>query len=125
MTRLPEWVEAVAILHDDPLHSGKKVWSYYGSMADNFGTASFVAEEFPAGITNIPVKSGQVLGYQGTWSGIPLRPKWVHISFAVVEASGQNTFPAEVTDELRLDPAPYLDLSIETVNENLQALKCE
>ena len=125
LTRLPGWVDAVAILHDDPLHSGKKVWSYYGSMADNYGTESYVAEDFPAGIANIPVKSGQVLGYQGTWSGIPLRPKWVHTSFAVVDASGQNTFPEESTKELRLDPALYLGLNIETENENLQTLKCE
>ncbi len=125
LTRLPEWMDAVAILHDDPLNSGKKVWSYYGGMADNYGSESFVAEEFPAGIADIPVKSGQVLGYQGTWSGIPLRPKWVHTSFAVVEASGQNTFPEEVSKELTLDPTLYIGLSIETENKNLQKLKCK
>ena len=86
---------------------------------------SFIVEDFPAGITNVAVKSGQLLGYQGAWSGIPPWPKWVHMVFAVVDASGQNTFPEKISVESTLDPVPYLGLNIETGNENPQSLKCE
>jgi hypothetical protein len=126
LTRLPGWVDAIAILHDDPLNPAKKVWSYYSGMADDNGTESYVLADFPAGITNIPVKSGQVLGYQGSWSGVPLWRKWVHTSFAVVDASGgQNSFPEEISAQITLDPVSYLGLNIDTGNKNLQALKCE
>jgi hypothetical protein len=125
LTRLPGWADVVVILHEDPLRPGKKAWSFYGGMADPNGTHSYVAEDFPEGITNIPVKSGQVLGYQGSWSGIPLWPKWVHSSLAVVDASGLNAFPNEVTAENTLDLVPYLGLNIDNRNENIQSLKCE
>ena len=94
-------------------------------MADANGAESYVLEDFPPGIENIPVKSGQVLGYQGSWSGLPLRPKWVHASFAVVDALGQNTFPEEITAQITLDPVSYLGLNIEAGNTHLQPLKCE
>src|SRR5688500_19595028 len=55
--------------------------------------------DFPAGTTNVPVQSGQLIGYQGAWSGNPPWPKWVHMSFAVIDSSEQNTFPEKVTPE--------------------------
>ena len=125
LTRLPGWVDAVAILHDDPLRPSKKVWSYYGGMAAPDGTESFVMEDFPTGITNVPVQSGQLLGYQGAWSGTPFWPKWVHVSFAVVDGSEQNNFPEKNLLDTILNPIPYMGLTLETGNENLQPLKCE
>ena len=125
LTRQPGWLDAVAVLHEDPLNPGTQVWTYYTGMADANGTVSFVAEDFPPGIANIPVKSGQVLGYQGSWGGLPLRPKWVHASFAVVDALGQNTFPEDMTAQHALDPVAYLGLNIEAGNTHLQPLTCE
>lgn len=75
LTRLSGWVDAVAVLHEDPLRPGKKVWTLYGGMAGPNGTESYVVQDFPAGITNVAVKSGQLLGYQGSWSGRPPWPK--------------------------------------------------
>ena len=125
LTRPSESVDAVVILHDDPLRPTKKVWAYYGGMAAPDGIDSYIVEDFPAGISNVAVKSGQLLGYQGAWSGIPPWPKWVHMVFAVVDASGQNTFPEKISVESTLDPVQYLGLNIESGNENPQALKCE
>ncbi|MCI0549791.1 MAG: glycosyltransferase family 39 protein, partial [Anaerolineae bacterium] len=77
LTRLPDWVDAVAILHEDPLRPAEKVWSFYGGMAAANGTDSYIVEDFPKGTKNVPVKSGQILGYQGSWSGVPLWPTWM------------------------------------------------
>jgi 4-amino-4-deoxy-L-arabinose transferase-like glycosyltransferase len=125
LTRRPEWVDAVAILHEDPLRPGEKVWAFYGGMASAGGTDSFVAEDFPAGTTDIPVKSGQLLGYQGTWSGTPQWPQWVHVFIALVDAHGKSSQLQNITSADLLDPAPYLGLIVESGKDYPQPLKCK
>ena len=125
LTRPPEWVDAVAILHDDPLRPGEMVWAFYGGMAAANGIDSFVAQEFPAGITNIPVKSGQLLGYQGRWSGTPPWPQWIHMFIALADARGKSSPPQIITSTNLLDPAPYLGLVIESAKDSPQPLKCK
>jgi len=95
MRRL-DWYGAVAIQHDDPVRPGEKVWSFYGDMADGAGGESFVVPDFPPGSEGVPVKAGQLLGYQGTWSGNPGEPIWTHLHFAVVPALEDGSFPAEI-----------------------------
>lgn len=124
LTRLPGWIDTVAIQHEDPLNPGVIVWGYYGGMGAANGTDSFVAEDFPLGARNVPVKAGQLLGYQGSWSGRPLWPMWVHASFAVLRATEQDRPPEKVTQDNVLDPTPYLGLLLETRSENSQQLKC-
>ena len=124
LTRRDDWVDSVAILHEDPLNPGQPVWSYYGSMVDANGTDSFVAEDFPAGSTNIPVEAGQLLGYQGTWSGTPLWPRWMHLHFAIILAEDEDEFPIETKAEDRINPATYLGLAIPIENNNSQPLRC-
>jgi hypothetical protein len=125
LTRQSDWVDAVAILHEDPLRAGRRVWAIYGGMAAANGTDSFVVKDFPAGSRNIPVKSGQLLGYQGSWSGTPLWPTWVHTIFAVTKATQSDVFPKNITLPNILDPVPYLGLSLEAGNDNPQPLKCK
>lgn len=125
LTRPADWVDAVAILHDDPLRPGEKVWVFYGGMAAANGTDSLVASDFPAGSANIPVKSGQLLGYQGRWSGLPLWPKWVHMFFFLVDTSGRDALPKNIRFTDILDPAPYLGLLVESGKDYPQLLKCE
>jgi hypothetical protein len=124
LTRRPEWVDGVAILHEDPLRPGEKVWALYGGMAAANGTDSFVSKDFPAGITDIPVKSGQLLGYQGTWSGTPQWPQWVHVFIVLVDAYGKSSQPQNITSADLLDPAPYLGLLVESGKDYPQPLKC-
>jgi hypothetical protein len=125
LTRRPEWVDAVAILHEDPLRPGEKVWAFYGGMAAANGTDSFVSKDFPAGSTDLPVKSGQLLGYQGTWSGTPQWPQWVHVFIALVDAHGKSSQPKDITSADLLDPAPYLGLVVESGKDYPQPLKCK
>lgn len=112
LTRLPGWVDAVAILHDDPLRSGEKIWSFYAGMAGADGIASLVEQDFPPGVAGIPVKDGQLLGYQGTWSGRANWPIWGHVRFSVVQAAGQGAFPEDLSPEKFLDPSLYLGMNI-------------
>jgi len=122
LTRRTDWRDAVAIQHEDPLRSGEKVWTFYGGMASGWGHESFVVQDFPPGSKGVPVKRGQLLGYQGQWFGQPGMSIWVHLHFAVLPAMADGSFPAEIVwlvaeeeplpdgSELErpLDPSPYL-----------------
>jgi hypothetical protein len=121
LMRGQDWNDAVAIQHDDPLNPGEYVWSFYGDMSSAIGE-SFVSQEFPTNSAGVPVKSGQLLGYQGMWSGSPGMPIWAHLRFAVVEAQDDGTFPSgfmglanasepqsnQVQTRVTMDPSPYL-----------------
>jgi hypothetical protein len=123
LTRREAWNDAVAIQHDDPLHPGKKVWTFYGGMTDAGNQTSFVAEAFPPGTAGVPVEAGELLGYQGRWWQGPI---WVHVHFAITPARADGAFPAalvnradesdeplpyELTKTGLLVPTPYLGLS--------------
>ncbi len=125
LTRRPEWQDAVAILHDDPLHPGQKVWTFYGDMAGRDGRTSFVAPRFPPGSEAVPVRAGEVVGYQGRWRSADGGRMWVHLRFAVVPAATGEAFPdalvgrappdapplaPEVEQAGVLDPSPYLGI---------------
>ncbi|MBN2002648.1 MAG: glycosyltransferase family 39 protein [Anaerolineae bacterium] len=120
LMRRADWNDAVAILHDDPLHPGAKIWTFYGDMANQQGD-SFVGDEFPLGSEAVPVHRGELLGYQGSaWDGSPV---WVHARFAILPTLPDGGFPAgligrarpddpplpqEIKDQQLLDPSPYL-----------------
>ncbi len=89
LMRRADWPDAVTILHDDPLNPGQQVWTFYGGMASADGGASYVNPAFPPGSTGIPVKAGELLGYQGSY-----REPWVHLHFAVLPALADGAFPA-------------------------------
>lgn len=125
LTRLPGWKSAVAIQHDDPLRPGEVVWSYYAHMASG-GGQSYIVDDFPAGSAGVPVEAGQLLGYQGVWSGNPLNPGWMHLHFSVVLAAEDGSFLNETFLENTLDPSPYLGIvgNAESNHPNWQPLQC-
>ena len=120
LMRRPDWNNAVAIQHDDPVRQGEKVWSFYGGMSDSMDEQSFVVSDFPPGSVGVPVNAGQLLGYQGMWSGEQGAPIWVHLHFAVVAALQDGSFPDEIVSlvaegesdktepQFALDPSPYI-----------------
>ena len=95
-------------------------------MAAANGTDSYVAQDFPSGAAGIPVKAGQLLGYQGTWSGKSFWPRWLHMHFAIIRVENRDDFLGELRLGNLLDPAPYLNVELkpETDTENSQPLKC-
>ena len=109
LTREAGWKSAVIIRHDDPLHPGRTIWTYYTHMADPRGR-SFVA--FPPGTHDVFVKAGTLLGYQGNYSGNPLRPTGVHLHFSIVLDDGSGHYRNELKIENTLDPSPYLGILV-------------
>ncbi|MFP4393962.1 MAG: ArnT family glycosyltransferase [Anaerolineales bacterium] len=124
------WEGAVAILHDDPLHPGTRVWSIYGDLRSADG-ADLVAAAFPPGSAGIPVQRGDLLGYQGQWQEDAPAAAWMHVRFAVLPAGAltETLDPEEITppplaSAQALSPAPYLGLQLSS-SANLQILRCE
>jgi peptidoglycan LD-endopeptidase LytH len=126
LTRLPGWKSAVIIRHYDPLRPGEKVWSFYSHMASGSGRESYIASAFPPGSTGVSVVAGQLLGYQGVWSGNPLLPGYMHLHFSVVAAAEDGSFLNETVLENTLDPSLYLGIigNADSGQDNWQPLRC-
>lgn len=125
LTRLPEWKSAVIVrVPEDPLQPGRQIWLYYTHMADQFGN-SFIAEEFPAGVSEKPVEAGTLLGYQGDYSGDPTNPVGVHLHFSIVEDDGTGKFKNELEIANTLDPSPYLGLPLNGYENRDRVPLCE
>ena len=125
LTRLPGWKSAVIIRHQDPLRPGETVWTYYSHMASAAGK-SYIIGDFSAGSAGVPVQAGQLLGYQGVWSGHPLRPGWMHLHFSVVRTAEDGSFLNETVLENTLDPSPYLGIAgnADSGQANWRPLRC-
>ena len=90
--QFPGWKAAVAIQHEDPLQPGEWLWSFYGDMAPAFSTGeSYIPERF-LGAEAVPVKAGDLIGYQGRYLG-PNQQTWLHLRFSLLPAEADGTFP--------------------------------
>jgi hypothetical protein len=112
ITRLPEWKSSLIIrIPDDPLHPGRQIWIYYTHMADSNGS-SYISDDFPAGVQDVPVEAGTLLGYQGNYSGNAGNPVGVHLHFSIVLDDGSGHYLNELDIRNTLDPSPYLGLPL-------------
>jgi len=112
LTRLPAWKSSLIIrVPQDPLHPQNQIWLYYTHLADLDGN-SYIAADFPAGISDLFVEEGTLLGYQGNFSGTIGKPVGVHLHFSIVMDDGQNSFLNELDIRNTLDPSPYFDLPL-------------
>jgi len=90
-----DWNDVIAIQHENPFVPGQFLWVYYGGMADSDNNVSYIRAEFPPGSQRIPVKKGQLLGYQGRWRN---RDIWVHLGFTVIEPLEDGSSPPYLPD---------------------------
>jgi peptidoglycan LD-endopeptidase LytH len=112
LTRLPDWKSSLIIrIPQDPLHTGRQIWTYYTHMADDRGN-SYIVDDYPAGTTEVFVEEGTLLGYQGNYSGTPVNPTGIHLHFSIVLDDGQGGFLNELKIQNTLDPSPYFDLPL-------------
>jgi hypothetical protein len=112
LTRLPDWKSTVIIrIPEDPLLPGRQIWTYYTHLAGSQGE-SFISEQFPAGTYERHVEAGELLGYQGNYSGTAGNPVGVHLHFSIVLDDGAGQFLNELEIENTLDPSPYLGLAL-------------
>lgn len=111
LTREAGWKSTVIIRHDDPLQQGRTIWTYYTHMANRAGSVSFIAPNFPAGTTDLFVKQGTLLGYQGEYAGSG-SPIAMHVHVSIVTANDAGQYLNEAILSNTLDPSPYFGLPL-------------
>jgi len=112
LSRLPDWKSSLIIrVPQDPLHLHQQIWLYYTHLADSEGN-SYIVKEFPTGSSEIFVKEGTLLGFQGNYSGTVGKPVGIHLHFSIVMDDGQGTFLNELKIQNTIDPSPYFDLQL-------------
>ncbi len=124
LTRLNDWKSTVAIRHEDPLQSGRTIWTYYTHMANEDGSQSFIVDDFPAGTGNKWVEQGTILGYQGTFSGTG-PPIGMHLHFSIVQSDSNDVFLNEAVLGNTLDPSPYLGLPLNIDDNPQRPIRCD
>jgi murein DD-endopeptidase MepM/ murein hydrolase activator NlpD len=124
LTRLPDWKSSVIIrVPQDPLQPTRQVWLYYTHMADRDGN-SFISDQFPPGTLEKAVKAGDLLGYQGNYSGNALNPTGIHLHFSIVLDDGQGSFRNELEIGNTIDPSPYLGMPLNAASNPDQVPVC-
>ena len=125
LTREADWISAVIIRHDDPLHPGQTIWTYYTHMANRAGTESYIPAAFPPGSSDVPVRQGEVIGYQGLYNGGPDAPTIaMHVHFSIVKSDRAGGYLNEAVFDNTLDPTPYLGLALNNPAGSAFPLPC-
>ena len=115
LTREMGWVSSIILrIPSDPLQPSRQIWLYYTHMAYPDGQSTII-DLFPPGSIEVPVKQGDLIGYQGNYSGIPGSPTGVHVHFSIVKDDGDGNYRNELKIKNTLDPSPYFGLDL---NEN-------
>ena len=124
LTRLPEWRSAVILrVPHDPLDPSRQIWLYYAHMADAAGQ-SYIASQFPPGTSEVFVRAGSLLGYQGNYSADPDNPTGMHLHFSIVRDDGSGHFRNELEIANTLDPTPYLGIEVNADRQESQPPTC-
>jgi peptidoglycan LD-endopeptidase LytH len=112
LTRLADWKSSVILrIPQDPFDPSRQIWLYYTHMADASGY-SLIHAAFPPGVSEIFVRAGDLIGYQGNYSGTAGQPVGVHLHFSIVLDDGQGKFLNELAIENTLDPSSYLGITL-------------
>lgn len=71
------------------------------------------------------MSAGELIGYQGNYSGNPDNPVGVHLHFSIVKDDGHGKYLNELKIADTLDPTPYLgfELNAKKVGKS-EAPKC-
>lgn len=125
LTRLSDWKSSLIIrIPQDPLHPSLQIWTYYTHLADAQGS-SYIVDSFPPGSFEVFVEEGDLLGYQGNYSGDPGNPVGVHLHFSIVKDNGQGEFLNEMQIKNTLDPSPYFGLQLNASDLEGQVPVCD
>ena len=112
LTREEGWRSSLIIrIPQDPLNPSRQIWLYMTHLADAEGN-SFIDSAFPPGTKDKPVFAGDLLGFQGNYSGNPARPVGVHLHFSIVRDDGSGNYLNELDIVNTLDPTPYFGFEL-------------
>lgn len=123
LTRATNWKSAVTIRHDDPLQPGRTIWTYYTHMANESGSQSYIADDFPPGTSGKWVEQGTLLGYQGTYSGTG-PPIAMHLHFSIVMSDNGGGYLNEAVFANTLDPSAYFGLPLNIGDAPERPIRC-
>jgi hypothetical protein len=123
LSRLEDWLSTVIIRHEDPLQPGRIIWTYYTHMASRDASRSFVQPDFPPGTFGVPVRQGDLLGYQGDYGG-PNRRVGLHLHFSIVTSEADGSFRNELQTGNTLDPSPYLGMELSIAGLPPRPINC-
>ncbi len=112
VSREDGWRSSLIIrVPQDPLNPSRQIWLYMTHLADAEGN-SFIESAFPPGTQDKPVSAGELLGFQGDYSGDPARPVGVHLHFSIVKDNGEGSYLNELDIANTLDPTPYFGFEL-------------
>lgn len=112
LTRETDWVSTTILrIPQDPLQPSRQIWLYYTHMALPDGQSTII-DRFPPGSSEIPVKQGDLIGYQGNYSGTPGSPTGVHIHFSIVKDDGLGNYLNELKIKNTIDPSAYFGMNL-------------
>lgn len=123
LSRLDDWLSSVIIRHEDPLQSGRTIYTYYTHMASRDGRSSYVADTFPPGTYDVFVEQGALLGYQGDYNGTSF-PIAMHLHFSIVQAEADGSFKNEAIIGNTLDPSPYFGFVVDSRTAPQRPIRC-
>lgn len=112
LTREENWKSSLIIrVPQDPFDSSRQIWVYMTHLADPLGN-SLILSAFPAGTKEKLVKQGDLLGYQGNYSGYPDSPTGIHLHISIVKDDGMGKYKNELDIRNTIDPSPYFGMML-------------
>ncbi len=118
LTRESGWVSSLIVrVPQDPLLPDRQIWIYYTHLAMPDGTSTIV-DRFLKGSNEVPIKAGDLLGYQGNYSGDPLNPVGVHLHLSIVKDDGNGHYLNELKIQNTIDPSAYFGMLLNSQNPN-------
>lgn len=125
LSRKDGWLSTLVLrIPSDPLQKDRQIWVYMTHMADADGN-SLIDKAFPPGTTEVAVKAGDLLGYQGNYSGRAGFPVGVHLHISIVMDDGQGNIMNESQIGNTLDPSPYFGMNLDARTAPLGPVSCE
>lgn len=124
LTRESDWKSSLILrIPEDPLDPSQQIWVYMTHLADSQGN-SLIEEVFPPGTREMAVKQGDLLGYQGNYSGYPGSPTGIHLHISIVKDDGNGKYLNELQIENTIDPSAYFGMPLNAANASHGSPSC-
>lgn len=125
LTRENDWKSSLILrIPEDPFNSNQQIWVYMTHLADVQGN-SLIEASFPPGTSELAVRQGELLGYQGNFSGYPGSPTGIHLHISIVKDDGHGKYLNELEIQNTLDPSPYFGMPLNAANAPESSPVCE
>lgn len=115
---------SLILVHDDPFQPGEQVIVLFDDMRSYRGTEIYIPDEFPVGAAGILVRKGEVIGYQGMWSGTPMKQDWLHVNLGVAPYDQAYLSNFDLLKAQLVNPDAYFGVIIDANTKNIRPIEC-